>query len=61
LTEREVEVLRLTAAGLPSARIAERLVLSVHTVNTHLRSIYSKLGVNSRAAATRWAIEHGLV
>jgi DNA-binding NarL/FixJ family response regulator len=61
LTAREVEVLRLLAQGLTSAQIAERLVIGVVTVNFHVRSIYSKLGVSSRAAATRYAIEHHLV
>jgi DNA-binding NarL/FixJ family response regulator len=61
LTEREVDVLRLLSQGLTSAQIGESLVISVVTVNTHLRNIYSKLGVNSRSAATRWAFEHGLV
>jgi DNA-binding NarL/FixJ family response regulator len=55
-----VEVLRLLAQGLTSAQIAEQLILSLLTVNTHVRSIYSKLGVTSRSAATRWAIEHQL-
>jgi DNA-binding NarL/FixJ family response regulator len=58
LTLRETEVLRLLAQGLTDAQIAERLHVSVHTVNTHTRNIYSKLGVTSRAAATRYAIEH---
>jgi DNA-binding NarL/FixJ family response regulator len=61
LTDREVEVLRLVARGLTSAQVAEQLVISTVTVNTHLRNIFSKLGVNSRAAATRWAVEHGLL
>jgi DNA-binding NarL/FixJ family response regulator len=61
LTPREIEVLRLLAQGLTSAQIAEHLTLSVLTINTHLRSIYSKLGVTSRSAATRWAMEHHLV
>jgi DNA-binding CsgD family transcriptional regulator/tetratricopeptide (TPR) repeat protein len=61
LTAREVDVLRLVASGLPDARIAEQLVLSPRTVNTHLRSIYAKIGVSSRSAATRWAFEHKLV
>ena len=61
LTAREVEVLRLLAQGLTSAQIAERLVISVVTVNFHVRSIYSKLGVSSRATATRYALEHHLV
>jgi predicted ATPase/DNA-binding CsgD family transcriptional regulator len=61
LTEREVEVLRLVAQGLTSAQVAERLVISAVTVSTHLRNIYGKIGVGSRSAATRWAVEHGLV
>jgi predicted ATPase/DNA-binding CsgD family transcriptional regulator len=61
LTAREVEVLRLLAQGLTSAQIAERLVIGLVTVNSHVRSIYSKLGVTSRAAATRYAIENELV
>jgi predicted ATPase/DNA-binding CsgD family transcriptional regulator/tetratricopeptide (TPR) repeat protein len=61
LTTREVEVLRLVAMGLTSAQIAEHLAISLLTVNTHVRSIYSKLGVTSRSAATRYAIEHDLV
>jgi DNA-binding NarL/FixJ family response regulator len=60
LTSREVEVLRLVAAGLTSAQVAQRLFLSPRTVETHLTSIYHKLGVSSRAAATRFALEHGL-
>ncbi len=61
LTAREVEVLQLLSAGLTSAQIAAQLVISLLTVNTHVRSIYSKLGVTSRSAATRYAIEHKLV
>jgi DNA-binding NarL/FixJ family response regulator len=61
LTAREVEVLRLLAQGMTSAQIAEQLVIGVVTVNFHVRSIYSKLGVTSRAAAARYAVEHHLV
>jgi predicted ATPase/DNA-binding CsgD family transcriptional regulator len=61
LTAREVEVLRLVAAGLTDAQVAEQLVISLRTVNTHVTSIYNKLGVSSRAAATRFAVEHNLV
>ena len=60
LTGRAVEVLRLAAQGLSDAQIAERLYLSLHTVKTHLRAIYSKLDVPSRTAAARVAAEHGL-
>jgi DNA-binding NarL/FixJ family response regulator len=61
LTTREVEVLRLVAQGLTDAQVAEQLVISPRTVNWHLTSIYSKIGVSSRSAATRYAIEHHLV
>jgi DNA-binding CsgD family transcriptional regulator len=61
LTPREKEVLRLLAQGLTSAQIAEQLVIGVVTVNFHVRSIYSKLAVTSRAAATRYALEHHLL
>jgi DNA-binding NarL/FixJ family response regulator len=61
LTPRELEVLRLLAQGLKSTQIAEQLIIGVATVNFHVRSIYSKLAVRSRAAATRYAIEHHLV
>jgi DNA-binding CsgD family transcriptional regulator len=60
LSAREVEVLRLVARGMTSALVAEELFISPNTVNRHLTSIYGKLGVNSRAAATRFAVEHGL-
>jgi DNA-binding CsgD family transcriptional regulator len=61
LTEREVEVLRLVAQGLTDAQIAEALVISPRTVNAHLRSIYSKLDLPSRNAATYFALEHHLI
>jgi DNA-binding CsgD family transcriptional regulator len=60
LTGRELEVLRLVAEGLTDAQVAARLFVSRNTVNAHLRGIYGKLGVTSRAAATRLAIEHRL-
>ena len=60
LTTREAEILRLLAQGLTDAQIAQELVISPRTVNAHLTSIYSKLGVNSRAAATRFAVENRL-
>ena len=61
MTAREVEVLRLVAQGLTNEQVAERLVISPRTVNSHLTSIFSKIGVSSRGAATRYAIEHHLV
>jgi len=61
LTRREHEVLRLLTIGQTNIQIAEQLVISLQTVNTHVGSIYTKLGVTSRAAATRYALEHHLV
>jgi predicted ATPase/DNA-binding CsgD family transcriptional regulator len=61
LTDREVEVLCLIARGWTDAQIAEHLVISPRTVNRHTTSLYSKLGVSSRAAATRYAFEHHLL
>jgi predicted ATPase/DNA-binding CsgD family transcriptional regulator len=61
LTAREVEVLRLLAQGMTNAQIADRLVISLHTVNAHVRSIFNKLDVNSRNAVTRFALEHNLL
>jgi DNA-binding NarL/FixJ family response regulator len=60
LTLREVEVLRLLAQGLTYTQIADNLVIAPRTVNAHLTSIYGKLGVSSRAAATRFALDHHL-
>jgi DNA-binding CsgD family transcriptional regulator len=51
LTAREVEVLRLVAAGAPNKEIAARLVISPTTVRTHLENVYEKLGVHTRTAA----------
>ncbi len=61
LTRREVEVLGLLADGLTDAQIAEHLSLSVRTVHAHVRSIYSKIGVSTRSAATRYAIQHRII
>ncbi len=61
LSPREVEVLELVAKGLTNAQVAQELFISARTVNRHLNSIYHKLNVHSRAAATRFALEHDLV
>jgi predicted ATPase/class 3 adenylate cyclase/DNA-binding CsgD family transcriptional regulator len=61
LTVREVEVLRLLSQGLTDAQIAEQLVISPRTVNTHLKAIYGKIQVSSRSAATRYALEQRLI
>lgn len=54
LTDRELEILRLVAAGRTDAQIADQLVLSPHTVHRHISNIRTKLGVTSRAAAVAW-------
>lgn len=61
LTQREREILRLVAAGLPNKTIAARLQLSEHTVKFHLASIFSKLGATSRTEAVTRGIQLGLV
>jgi ATP/maltotriose-dependent transcriptional regulator MalT len=61
LTAREVEVLRLIAAGKSNRSIANDLVVSERTIDRHVSNILTKLGVPSRAAATAYAYEHGLV
>jgi len=61
LTARETEVLCLMAEGLDNEEIARRLAMSKVTVQNHTSSIYSKLGVSSRAKAILYAIQRGLV
>jgi len=61
LSPRELEVLRLVAAGKTNREIASELVVSEHTVARHLQNIFAKLGVTSRTAATAFAFQHELV
>lgn len=61
LTAREAEVLALAAAGRTNRQIAAELFLSEHTVRRHLQNVFAKLGVSSRAAATAYALQHGLI
>jgi ATP/maltotriose-dependent transcriptional regulator MalT len=61
LTDREVQVLRLVAAGKSNRAIATELVLSEKTIERHVSNLYAKIGVASRAAATAYAYEHRLV
>jgi DNA-binding CsgD family transcriptional regulator len=61
LSAREAEVLRLVAEGLTDGQVAEKLYISPRTVGVHLRSIYRKLAVPSRAAAVKVAVEHGVI
>jgi DNA-binding CsgD family transcriptional regulator/DNA-binding MarR family transcriptional regulator len=60
LTKREIEILRLVSTGMTDAQVAEMLFLSPRTISKHLESIYSKLQVNSRTAATHYALSHKL-
>jgi HD-GYP domain-containing protein (c-di-GMP phosphodiesterase class II) len=61
LTSREVEVLRLLAAGLSNREIAERLVISTKTASHHVEHIYTKTGTANRAMASLFAANHGLI
>jgi DNA-binding NarL/FixJ family response regulator len=61
LSAREVEVLRLLARGASSRDVARRLVIAEPTVAAHVRHIYDKIGVGTRAGATLFAIQHGLL
>jgi DNA-binding NarL/FixJ family response regulator len=61
LTAREVEVLRLAARGLSNKDIASRLVISPKTVANHIEHIYAKIGVSSRAMASYYAMQNGLL
>jgi DNA-binding CsgD family transcriptional regulator/tetratricopeptide (TPR) repeat protein len=61
LTGRELEVLRLVAAGMSNREIASELVVSEHTVARHLQNIFTKLRISSRTAAAAFAFEHDLV
>ena len=60
LTSREVEVLKLIAAGLSNSEIASTLVVSSATVKTHVNHIFAKTGARDRAQAVRYAYEHGI-
>jgi DNA-binding CsgD family transcriptional regulator len=61
LTARETQVLRLVAEGATTREISQRLFISAKTADNHIQHIYTKLHVTNRAAATRWALEHGVV
>ncbi|MFJ9563935.1 AAA family ATPase [Streptomyces fuscichromogenes] len=59
LTESERKLVPLVVDGLTNRAIADRLYVSVHTVNTHMRHIFTKLGINTRVELTRLAVERG--
>lgn len=59
LTTREEEVVALIAQGFSNQDIIEKLVLSINTLKSHIRSAYAKMGVQTRAQAVSWAIQHG--
>jgi DNA-binding NarL/FixJ family response regulator len=61
LSEREVEILRLVAAGKSNRLIAEQLLISENTVKYHLKNILHKLGVSNRTEAVTWAIQRGIL
>ena len=61
LTRREIEVLRLLARGCSNKDIAARLVISPKTAGTHIEHIYAKLDVSTRAEASLFAMQHGLL
>ena len=61
LTTREVEVLRLLARGLSNKEIAKQLVISPKTAGNHIEHIYSKIGASTRARASLFAMQHGLL
>ncbi len=61
LSRREVEVLRLVADGRTAGEIATQLFISSRTAEHHIQHIYTKIGVSSRAGATRWAVKHQVV
>ncbi|HEV2662569.1 MAG TPA: response regulator transcription factor, partial [Ktedonobacteraceae bacterium] len=61
LSKREHEVLHLLAEGLTNAQIAEQLKLSTVTINSYLRTMYSKMGVSSRTQAVHYALQHHLL
>jgi DNA-binding NarL/FixJ family response regulator len=61
LTERELQVLQLLAAGKTNHAIASQLLVAEKTVDRHVTNLYTKLGVSSRAAATAFAYQHELL
>lgn len=61
LSDREVEIVRLVAEGYPAKQIADKLYLSIHTVNTHRKNIMAKLNVNNTAGLVMFAIRENII
>ena len=61
LSQRELQIIRLSAEGLKASEIAERIYLSVHTVNTHRQRIYAKMDVKNVSDMLRKATELGII
>ena len=61
ISEREMEIIRFVSGGLSNQEIADKLFLSVHTVNTHRKNIMSKLGINNTAGLVMYAVRNQLV
>ncbi len=61
LSKREVEIMKLVAEGLTNAQIGKQLFISVDTVDTHRKNLYTKLNINNTALLIRYAIENGIV
>ena len=61
LSQREIEVVEYIAQGLTAAQVAEKMCLSVHTINTHRKNIFKKLGVNSTTELVRFALKTSLI
>lgn len=61
ISEREMEIVRCVAEGLSNQEIADKLFLSVHTVNTHRKNIMSKLGINNTAGLVMYAVRNQLI
>jgi len=61
ISEREIEIIRLVVNGLTSAEIADKLFISEHTVKTHRKNIFRKMGINSTGQLATFAINNGLI
>ena len=61
LTKREMEILKLVAAGLTNFQIGEKLFISIDTVDSHRKNLHTKLNVNNTALLVRYALEHDLI